>query len=253
MLSRNQIKYLQSLKQKKFRQMYNNFVVEGAKMVTEIIQHPQLEVEGIFALDSWIDENANDLVAYQDVLTAINAKELERISALKTPNKVLCVCKIPEYALNFSQINNSLTFFLDGIQNPGNLGSILRIADWFGLPYVFCSKDCVEVYNHKVIQASMGAFLRVKTVYLNLGELLEKLPDLPIFAAVLDGKNIFKANLPPSGVILIGNEGSGIRSAILEKATHKITIPKGKNGQAESLNAAISAGIICGVLAQTQR
>ncbi len=245
MLSRNMIKYLQSLKQKKFRQMYNNFIAEGAKMTTEIIRHQQLEVEGIFALDSWIEENANDLAAYRDVLTVVNAKELGRISQLQTPNKAVCVCKIPKYKLNISQINNSLTLFLDGIQNPGNLGSILRIADWFGLPYVFCSNDCVEVYNHKVIQASMGAFLRVKTVYLDFEKLLESIPDLPVFATVLDGEDVFKTDLPKNGIVLIGNEGRGITPAIIEQATHKITIPKGKNGRAESLNAAIATGIIC--------
>ena len=164
MLTRNTLKYIQSLKQKKFRQMYNNFVVEGAKMATEIIQHQGLTLEGIFALGPWIKANRSLLTNVDTIIQEVSPKDLARISSLKTPNQVLVVCKVPSYKLDLPTINNSLTLFLDDLQNPGNMGSILRIADWFGLPYVFCSKNCVEAFNSKVIQASMGAFLRVKVV-----------------------------------------------------------------------------------------
>lgn len=228
--------------------MYNNFVVEGEKMATEIIQHQGLNIEGIFALDTWITEHHALLTKFDEVLHAISRKDLERISSLKTPNQVLIVCKVPTYELDLLTINNSLTLFLDDLQNPGNMGSILRIADWYGLPYVFCSEKCVDVYNPKVIQASMGAFLRVKIVSTDFFDLQKKLVDLPCFAAVLEGQNVFKANLPTNGMLIIGNEGAGVSKKIMDQATHLIKIPKGKNGGAESLNAAVATGILCSAL-----
>ncbi len=248
MLSKNTLKYIQSLKQKKFRQMYNNFVVEGEKMATEIIQHQGLNIEGIYALDAWISENHAILTTFNEVLHPISRKDLERISSLKTPNQVLIVCKAPTYELDLPTINNSLTLFLDDLQNPGNMGSILRIADWYGLPYVFCSEKCVDVYNPKVIQASMGAFLRVKIVSTGFFDLQKKCADLPYFAAVLEGEDVFKANLPANGMLIIGNEGAGVSKKIMNHATHLIKIPKGKNGGAESLNAAVATGILCSAL-----
>lgn len=228
--------------------MYNNFVVEGDKMATEIIQHQGLIIEGIFALDTWITEHHALLTKFDEVLHVISRKDLERISSLKTPNQVLVVCKVPTYKLDLPTINNSLTLFLDDLQNPGNMGSILRIADWFGLPYVFCSENCVDVYNPKVIQASMGAFLRVKIVSTNFFDLLKKSTDLPCFAAVLHGEDVFKTDLPTNGMLIIGNEGAGVSKKIMDQATHLIKIPKGKNGGAESLNAAVATGILCSAL-----
>ncbi len=248
MLTRNTLKYLQSLKQKKFRQMYNNFVVEGEKMATEIIQHQGLTLEGIFALAPWIQANRSILRDMDTIVQEVNPKDLVRISSLKTPNQVLVVCKVPTYELDLTTINTSLTLFLDNLQNPGNMGSILRIADWFGLPYVFCSKNTVEAFNPKVIQASMGAFLRVKIIPIEFEELKEKLPDLPTFAAVLQGEDVFKANLPKNGLLVIGNEGAGVSVAITERASHLVRIPKGKQGGAESLNAAVAAGILCAAI-----
>lgn len=248
MLTRNTLKYLQSLKQKKFRQMYNNFVVEGEKMATEIIQHQGLTLEGIFALAPWITANRSILRNIDTIVQEVSPKDLARISSLKTPNQVLVVCKVPTYELDLATINTSLTLFLDNLQNPGNMGSILRIADWFGLPYVFCSKNTVEAFNPKVIQASMGAFLRVKIISIEFSELKERVPRLPTFAAVLQGADIFKADLPKNGLLVIGNEGAGVSADITEQATHLIRIPKGKQGGAESLNAAVAAGILCAAI-----
>ena len=248
MLTRNTLKYLQSLKQKKFRQMYNNFVVEGEKMATEIIQHQGLILEGIFALAPWIQANRAILRNIDTIVQEVSPKDLARISSLKTPNQVLVVCKVPTYELDLATINSSLTLFLDNLQNPGNMGSILRIADWFGLPYVFCSKNTVEAFNPKVIQASMGAFLRVKIISIEFLELMENLPGLPVFAAVLQGEDVFKADLPKNGLLVIGNEGAGVSADITEQATHLIRIPKGKQGGAESLNAAVAAGILCAAI-----
>ena len=248
MLTRNTLKYIQSLKQKKFRQMYNNFVVEGEKMATEIIQHQGLIIEGIFALGPWIKANRSLLANVDTIIQEVSPKDLARISSLKTPNQILVVCKVPSYKLDLATINNSLTLFLADLQNPGNMGSILRIADWFGLPYVFCSKNTVEAYNPKVIQASMGAFLRVKIVPIEFSELIEKVTNLPVFAAVLQGENVFKTNLPKNGLLVIGNEGAGVSPKIVEQASHLIRIPKGKSGGAESLNAAVATGILCAAL-----
>ena len=250
MLTRNTIKYIQSLKQKKFRQMYNNFVVEGVKMATEIIQNPIFEVKGIYALESWITENSTWLNSFQSKLHIASKKDLERISGLKTPNQVLVVCQIPRYKLDLPTINNSLTLYLDNIQNPGNLGSILRIADWFGWPFIFCSENTVEVFNPKVIQASMGAFLRVQTITIDFDSLVEQLPTLPTFATVLDGENVFQIPSPKKGILIIGNEGAGVSDHIIEKANYKISIPKGREGQAESLNAAVATGIFCAAFEQ---
>ena len=248
MLTRNTLKYIQSLKQKKFRQMYNNFVVEGEKMATEIILHQGLIIEGIFALAPWIKANRSLLINVDTIIQEISPKDLVRISSLKTPNQVLVVCKVPTHELDLPTINNSLTLFLDDLQNPGNMGSILRIADWFGLPYVFCSKNCVEAFNPKVVQASMGAFLRVKIVPIEFSELVEKVVSLPIFAAVLQGEDVFKTKTPKNGLLVIGNEGAGVSDAVIEQATHLVRIPKGQGGGAESLNAAVAAGILCAAL-----
>ena len=245
MLSRNTIKYIQSLQQKKFRQKYRKFIVEGEKMASEIVLSPSIVIDGIYALPDWIEENKTILKSIATITHTINAKELERISKLKTPNKVLCVCKIPSYKIDSSLINNNLTIYLDGIQDPGNMGSILRIADWFGIPYVFCSVSCVELYNPKVIQSSMGAFLRVQSIVKDLKELKRESPNLPIFAAVLGGTNIFSLSPPQKGILVIGNEGNGISSTALALADHQVTIPKAKAGGAESLNAAVATGILC--------
>lgn len=228
--------------------MYDNFVVEGDKIATEIIFDSDLEIESIFALKSWLSFHISSLEKYQELIQVVNEKELSRISGLKTPNQVLVVCKKPVYSLDFNSINNNLTLFLDNIQNPGNMGSILRIADWFGIPYVFCSENSVELYNPKVIQASMGAFIRVKSVVVSFGGLREKLPDLPCLCTVLNGENVYSAQVPKKGILVLGNEGAGIAPEILAQATHKVSIPKDKKGGAESLNVAVAAGIVCAAL-----
>jgi RNA methyltransferase, TrmH family len=175
---------------------------------------------------------------------------LKLISNLTTPNKVLVVAKKTTPQYNNEIMGKSFCFYLDGIQDPGNLGTILRIADWFSIPYVFCSPNTVELWNPKVIQASMGAFLRVHSSEITFEELTNRFPELPIFAAILRGNNIFetviKPDFPRRGIVIIGNEGQGISADLIEKAQFKITIPGG--GGAESLNAAVSTGIIAAVL-----
>jgi RNA methyltransferase, TrmH family len=249
-LSKAKNKYLQALKLKKFREELGLFTVEGEKIAAELLISKSIEIDEIFALESWINANEKSLWPHQTKIVEVSEAELKTISNLTTPNKVLIVARkgTPQY--NNDLILKSFSFYLDGIQDPGNLGTILRIADWFSIPYVFCSPKTVELWNPKVIQASMGAFLRVQSVEIDFMELKYRFPDLPVFAAILKGNNVFETviqhDFPRRGIVIIGNEGSGISDNLIEKADFKITIPGG--GGAESLNAAVSTGILAAVL-----
>ncbi len=243
-LSKNAIKYIRSLQQKKFRQKYNIFVLEGDKIAREILRQSNLDIEAIYALDEWITNNSLLLQSHQQSVHAIEPTELKKISSLTTPNQVLVIAKKPEIELEASLVANDLTLYLDAIQDPGNMGTILRIADWFGVPYVFCSTHCVEVYSPKVVQASMGALLRVRVLEMELRALRERFPGLPVFGAVLEGENIFKTKFSQSGILAIGNESRGISPETEALLTRRIAIPKAQAGGAESLNAAIATGII---------
>jgi RNA methyltransferase, TrmH family len=249
-LSKAKNKHLQALKLKKFREELGLFTVEGEKIAAELLSGKSMEIDEIYALDSWISVHEKALWAHQTKIVEVTEAELKQISNLTTPNKVLIVARkrTPQYKREI--IEKSFAFYLDGIQDPGNLGTILRIADWFSIPYVFCSPKTVELWNPKVIQASMGAFLRVESAEIEFAELKYQFPDLPVFAAILKGDNVFetvvKHDFPRRGIVIIGNEGSGISENLIEKADFKITIPGG--GGAESLNAAVSTGILAAVL-----
>ncbi len=247
MISKAKIQYLQSLQQKKNRQKFNVFVAEGEKICNEIIEQRQLEVEGIFALPSWAQTNKAALAFYKNVLHEIDDATLKKISSLTTPNQVLIVAKQPAHVLDTPYIEQELSLFLDGIQDPGNLGTILRIADWFGIKWVFCSPNTVEVYNPKVVQASMGAFLRIKTQTLEMSACRNFFPNLNVYGAVLGGENIFTTTLTKNALLVIGNEGNGISAEVQRQLTQGITIPAYGNG-AESLNAAVATGIICAAM-----
>lgn len=246
-LSINTIKYLKSLHQRKFRQKYHNFIVEGAKMAVETLHNRSLLIEGIYALSGWVDENKELLAGFENKTHEITLDDLKRISLLSTPNQVLIVVKQHEYKNDPHEIANRLSLYLEDIQDPGNLGTILRIADWFGISNVFLSENCVEIYSPKVVQASMGAFLRVNCMECNLTDLLKLTPGLPVYGAVLDGMDIFKSDLTNRGLIVIGNESKGISNELERLLTHRISIPRFASGGAESLNAAVAAGILCAV------
>lgn len=243
MLSRAQNKYIRSLSHQKYREEYSVFVVEGDKIATEWL-NTSCKVQMIVALQDWLVQNQK-LAERHPEAEVIVAEEhhLQAISNLQTPNKVLLVVHKPVY--EEFDVLNEWCIALDGIQDPGNMGTIIRIADWFGIKYVIASADSVDYYNSKVIQSAMGGHLRV---FLHTDDLSAFIKDtkLPVYAAVLDGENIYSMNKPAKGIILIGNESKGISAALQQLATHKITIPK--LGGAESLNAAVSAGIICALL-----
>jgi len=247
MLSKNNIKYIRSLKLNKFRQKYNNFVVEGDKIAQEMLQDKNIEIENIYALPSWIETMDNLLKFHKEKLIPVNPKELKKISFLNTPNNVLIIAKRLPESIDLEEVVNGISLYLDGIQDPGNMGTIIRIADWFGISSIFCSSNTVALYNVKVLQATMGAFMRIKVVEMPFNELLAKFPQLPLYGTVLGGENIFKTKLEHKGIIVIGSEGQGISEEVMQQLNYKISIPSHAKSGAESLNAAVATGIVCAI------
>jgi len=245
MLSKNKIKYLQSLKIQKFREIHRRFIAEGDKLVKELI-NSDLVVEEIFGLNDWIIE-VN--IPKNICVCEVNTSELERISNLKTPNKVVAVVKIPNNVNEYINYQNDLVLLLDNIKDPGNLGTIIRIADWFGIKSIICSENTVEVYNPKVIQATMGSISRVKVFYKNLIKYLTSIPTTtPVYGSILNGEDIYSCELTTNGIIIIGNESNGISEDLYPFIDKRIKIPMYNNSsenKAESLNASIATAIIC--------
>jgi len=245
MLSTSKIQYIQSLTRKKFRQKYNKFVIEGEKMAIEVLQNQRIKIESVYALDSWIETNQALLKLHLDKVISIKEKELQKISSLTTANKVLLIAENIDNKLDNQLLTDDLSLYLNEIQDPGNMGTILRIADWFGISQVFYSKGCVEIYSPKVIQASMGAFLRVSFMEYELADLKSFAPKLPVYGTVLGGDNIFQTPIGKPAMIVVGNEGKGINADLDGLLTHKIMIPAHSPNGAESLNAAVATGIVC--------
>ncbi len=247
MLSKSKVKYIQTLGQKKLRQQEGLFIAEGPKLVKELLEESNVQIVEIFALHDWIE--ANKKLLHSITCQEINEIELEKISQLTTPNKVLALVK--EFD-NKKEINTKgrITLALDNIQDPGNMGTIIRIADWFGIEQIICNMDAADIYNSKVVQATMGSIGRVSVIYTNLPEWLSK-QKVKIYCAALEGKDITSIKKIAEGIIVIGNEAKGISAEIMELATDKITISKKARlndsvgqGKAESLNAAVACGII---------
>jgi len=235
MLSKNEVKFIQSLCHKKIRQEEKLFVVEGVKLVEELIQSAYL-IKKIYATEEW---GSSDKIKNVPI-TNVSEEELKRISNLQSPQQVLAIVAQKTHT-NAIQFKNNLTIVLDGIQDPGNLGTIIRIADWFGIEQILCSEDTVELYNPKVIQSTMGSFIRLNITYGSVAEELQK-ANVPIYGALLSGENVYNVGKITEGVLLIGSEGKGISKEFISLITHPITIPK--IGGAESLNAAVATGII---------
>ena len=235
MLSKNEIKHIQSLYHKKQRDEQGLFLVEGKKMAQELLNSNFL-IHKIYATTVWLQQND----AQKPITTIVTDDELKKISQLTTPNEVLMIVEAIK-ASTPKIFNQQLTLVVDDLQDPGNFGSIIRIADWFNIPQIICSNNTVDVYNFKVLQATMGSFLRVHIAYTNLEDYLSK-TNQPIYGALLKGNNIFETQLLKDGYLIIGNEGKGISNSLQQLITNPITIPK--FGSAESLNAAIATGII---------
>jgi TrmH family RNA methyltransferase len=250
MLSKSKIHAVHALRRKKIRDERGLFIAEGDKIVREMLQNaPAVQIDSIFALSNWAETAQPFLKKYQSIVHLVTDSELKQISGLTEPNQVLVVAHQRIATVSENIIKEKFTLYLDGIQDPGNMGAILRIADWFGMPCVFCSDTCVDVWNPKVVQSTMGALLRVHTQEIHFSDLKKLYPTLPIYGALLNGKRIFEPNcFEKTGIIVIGNEGNGISAEILKQIDYPITIPGG--GGAESLNAAIATGIICAVACQ---
>jgi TrmH family RNA methyltransferase len=248
MLSINQQKFVASLQVKKYRQKYLKFVVEGEKMAAELLAQQRIPVSAVFGTERWLDANRERIPQFSDKFNLVTENELKKISSLTTPNQVLIVADMPDDAAAPDLLRTDWCFYLDGIQDPGNMGTILRIADWFGIPAVFCAPDTVDVYSPKVIQAGMGAFLRIRSVEIPLDELVAGHPGVPVLGAVLGGENVFNAQLPDRGLLVIGREGQGVRPDTEALLTHRLTIPRHPGGGAESLNAAVATGILTAFL-----
>ncbi len=235
MLSKNRIKLIKSLHLKKFRDESNLFLVEGEKMALELIRLKKEYIEQIYATKEFIDLNK-----VEQEIEEITEKELAQISTLKTPNKVLIVCKKWNLTENINS-QNEFYLALDEIQDPGNLGTIIRLADWFGVKNIVCSKNTADCFNPKVVQATMGSIFRVNLIYQDLISFIET-KKLPVYGAFLEGESIYQKALSPKGILVLGNEGNGISREIENLVSDKITIPR--FGEAESLNVSVATGIL---------
>jgi TrmH family RNA methyltransferase len=230
MLTKNQIKLIRSLSLKKNRQKHGLFVVEGEKLVNEILAS-DWEVESIYATKEWLGSDA----------VIVSKNELNRISSLKSPNKVLAVVKVKA---NLKPISGDTVLALDGIKDPGNLGTIIRLADWFGVKDIICSTDCVDYLNPKVVQSTMGSFARVNLHYTNLVDVFNDNPDYTLYVTVLNGTSLKDVKKVKKKIIILGSESKGVGEDILELKGERITIPKSKFSRAESLNVSIASAII---------
>jgi len=234
MVSKNQIKLISGLHQKKQRSTNQLFFAEGVKVIQELLQS-NFELEHLYTTQ-------NDFETVESSKrTLINEQELKKISALTTPNSCLAVFKIP---VENKIIETGLILALDDIRDPGNLGTILRLCDWFGIKQIICSKETVDIYNPKVVQATMGSIARVNVNYVDLETFLSQ-TELPVFGTFMNGDNIYQSALPQNGIIIMGNEANGISTEIEKMVKIRLTIPRfGELQKTESLNVATATGII---------
>ena len=232
MISKSQIKLITSLSKKKYRNQHGFFVAEGPKVIAEFIEEG-LELQLLFTSEIGINETA--------VYHQITQADLKKISNLTNPNTSLAVFKFPK---KIAATNKGVRLVLDGIQDPGNLGTIIRLCDWFGITELVCSRDTVDCYNPKVVQATMGSLARVNITYVDIEALLLK-TDLPIYGGVLEGVSVYQEKIAEDCYLVVGNEGNGISEKIITLLSHKITIPQyGVSQNTESLNVATATAIL---------
>ena len=268
-ITKNQIKFIRQLEQKKFRRREGLFVAEGTKVVGDLLTH--YRPHSIFATPEWLAGHQSSCQPSAPLTPEVTPEDTRRISFLQHPQQVLSLFPLPSSSsLTISSSlpissssqpsdispfsfllppssKKSLLLSLDGIQDPGNLGTIIRIADWFGIDHIICSEDTVDAWNPKVVQATMGSIARVNIIYTNLIQFIDTLPEgFPIYGTLLDGENIYAQTLTPHGLIIMGNEGNGISPEIRSRVNHRLLIPSYRTDDtAESLNVAIATAITC--------
>ena len=238
MLSKAQIKLIKSLHNKKFRDETGMFIAEGKKLV-EDISASSIKIEHIYATPRY-----NGSLNHID----ITEDELSQISALTSPQTIIALCRIPEVTGGLPDLKSNMALALDDIRDPGNLGTIIRIADWFGINHIFCSNESVEAYNPKTVQATMGSIARVNLYYVDLGEILLRYENenIPVYGAMLRGNNVYNEALSNNGILVIGSEANGISESVGRCITNPISIPSyAQNEGPESLNAAVAAAVLC--------
>ncbi|MEY5044849.1 MAG: hypothetical protein RL713_74 [Bacteroidota bacterium] len=240
MITKSDVKYIQSLAHKKFREEEGVFVIEGTKMVGELIQEFPDKIVHLYATQQWVDEVVREKIL-DSKISVIDEMTLGKISQLKSPNQVVAVVKIPTHQSKDNS-TSKLTLVLDQIQDPGNLGTIIRTCDWFGVQNIVCSLDTVDAYNPKTVQSAKGSLLRMNIQYADLITYLSSKKGVAIYAAALNGNSIYEIEVKEPSIIIVGNEASGISKEVMVLANQTITIPK--IGKAESLNAGIATAII---------
>ena len=241
-LSKNRIKYIHSLELKKNRKTEKVFLAEGPKLVGDLLGH--FPCRFLVATPEWLSQHPK--LPVEDV-SEVSEEDLSRASLLKTPQQVLAVFEQPEYETDASVISHSLCLALDDVQDPGNLGTIIRLADWFGIEHIFCSTGTADVYNPKTVQATMGALARVKVHYCSLPQLIESLTDIPVYGTFLNGNIIYTESLSAHGLIVMGNEGKGVSLEVEKLINNKLYIPNypQERETSESLNVAIATAVVC--------
>ncbi len=250
-ISKSKIKLIASLSQKKFRDETGLFVAEGTKLVIDLA--PSFPCLMLISTAQWLTENKSITA---DEIIEVDLDELQKISNQKSPQGVMAVFRQPTYAYNLAELNQKLCLALDDVQDPGNLGTILRIADWFGITEVFCSERTADAFSPKAVQATMGALARVKVHTVNLPDFLQSCAGkLPIYGTFMDGENIYSKTLTQHGIIVMGNEGNGISPTIEKLVTEKLLIPNYPSGQAtsESLNVGVATAVVCGEFRRRRR
>ncbi|MDT8402017.1 MAG: RNA methyltransferase [Bacteroidales bacterium] len=248
MLSSSNIKLINSLRQKKYRERENLFVIEGDKLVSEYLASGR-QVKLLLAVSEWIAKKDKTLLSRAKEIITVSEKEIAKVSQLTTPQGILAVANMERYQPDLASLTEKLSIALDDVQDPGNLGTIIRLAAWFGIEHILCSRGTVDLYNPKTVQSSMGAFLHVKVSYTDLAVTFSQLSEskLPVYAATLDGEQVHKINKTQHGLLLFGNEARGITAELLPYVTQKISIPPYRKALPgiDSLNVAMSAAIIC--------
>ncbi len=250
MLSKSKIKFINSLKIKKFRVESGLFIIEGDKLVSEVLNRRKEVVFQLIATSEWLTEKQHLLHRGIHEITEVSEHEFNKITSFESPTGAMAVLPVPQYSFNEDEVRNQLSIGLDTIQDPGNLGTIIRIADWFGISRIFCSHGCADCFSPKVVQASMGSVLRVPVFYVDLAALLERLSmfnEFIIYGAFIEGTSIYKSQLSNTGMLIFGNESKGIHDSLKNYINSHLSIPSFSQHRhhAESLNVSAAVAVFC--------